>query len=167
MEVKNVAVSEIRPYEKNPRFNDGAVDDVAKSIEQFGFRQPIVVDNDGVIIAGHTRYKAALKLGLKVVPVVVADDLSEKQVAAYRLADNKTGQKATWDNKTLLEELDFIGDDFFTGFELGGLFDVLDENDNSVLDDNDAGVVYEITFKSQDREKIEEILQAWKDIADV
>ena len=82
----------IRPYENNPRLNDAAVDAVAASIKEFGFRQPIVVDEDGVIIVGHTRYKAALKLGLTEVPVHVAVGLSKAQAKAYRIADNQTAQ---------------------------------------------------------------------------
>ena len=86
MQVESRSIREIKPYEHNPRRNDGAVDAVAASIKEFGWQQPIVVDKDGVIIAGHTRYKAAYKLGLKEVPVVVAENLTEEQVRAYRLA---------------------------------------------------------------------------------
>lgn len=105
MEVVAKKLNEIRPYEKNPRRNDDAVDAVAASIKEFGFQQPIVVDKDGVIIAGHTRYKAAKKLGLKTVPVVVADGLTDEQVKAYRLADNKTGELAEWEENLLMQEL--------------------------------------------------------------
>jgi ParB-like chromosome segregation protein Spo0J len=84
----------VRPYENNPRNNDKAVDAVAASIKEFGFSQPIVVDTDSVIIVGHTRLKAALKLGLERVPVVVASHLTPEQVRAYRIADNKTAEIA-------------------------------------------------------------------------
>lgn len=104
-ELKWEPIKSIRPYEKNPRRNDEAVDAVAASIREFGWQQPIVVDKDGVIIAGHTRYKAAKKLNCDTVPVVVADDLTEDQVKAYRLADNKTGELAEWDIALLGEEL--------------------------------------------------------------
>lgn len=110
MEVKLWKIRDVKPYEKNPRRNDSAVDAVAASIQEFGWKQPIVVDRDGIIIAGHTRYKAAKKLGLKDVPVVVADDLSEEQVKAYRLADNKTGELAGWDFSALEEELGALTD---------------------------------------------------------
>ena len=106
MDVKNFRLDELRPYEKNPRRNDRAVDAVAKSIETFGFKVPIVIDADNVIVCGHTRYKAAQKLKLKTVPCVVADDLSDEQVKAFRLADNKTAELATWDNAFLIEELE-------------------------------------------------------------
>ena len=105
MEVKLVKIVDIRPYDRNPRNNDGAVDAVAASIQEFGWQQPIVVDRDGVIIAGHTRYKAAQKLKCKEVPVVVAENLTDEQVKAYRLADNKTGELAGWDFSALEEEL--------------------------------------------------------------
>ena len=109
-ELKWEPIKSIRPYEKNPRRNDEAVDAVAASIKEFGWQQPIVVDKDGVIIAGHTRYKAAKKLKCDTVPVVVADDLTEDQVKAYRLADNKTGELAEWDMPMLNEELDDLAD---------------------------------------------------------
>lgn len=124
MEIKRVKLSEIRPYEKNPRRNDSAVDAVAASIKEFGWQQPIVVDKDGVIIAGHTRYKAAKKLKCKEVPVVYADNLTEEQVKAYRLADNKTSELAEWDADLLSEELldlqDFDMGQF--GFDLNEMF---------------------------------------------
>lgn len=123
MEVKDLKMSDIRPYENNPRFNDDAVEAVANSIQEFGFKQPIVVDSEGVIIVGHTRYKAAQELGLETVPVLVADDLTEDQVKAYRLADNKVGELATWDLGALDIELDEIEIDmeaFGFDLDLGG-----------------------------------------------
>ena len=94
MKIEYWEIEKVRPYDKNPRRNDKAVDTVAKSIAEFGFRQPIVVDKDGVIVVGHTRYKAALLLKLKTVPVHVAADLTPQQVRAYRLADNRLAEKA-------------------------------------------------------------------------
>lgn len=88
---------ELIPYNNNPRVNEGAVDAVANSIEEFGFRNPIIVDKNNVIIAGHTRLKASKKLGLKKVPVIVADDLTDEQANALRLVDNKTNELAEWD----------------------------------------------------------------------
>jgi len=96
---------EIKPYEKNPRINDQAVDAVVESIRRFGFRQPIVIDGDGVIVVGHTRWKAAQKLGLDKVPVHVATDLTPEQIRAYRIADNKTNELADWDLPLLSIEL--------------------------------------------------------------
>lgn len=107
LEVMQMSTEEVIPYANNPRHNDDAVDAVAASIREFGFQQPIVVDKDHVIIVGHTRLKAAKKLGLETVPVVVAD-LSEDKANAYRLADNKTGELATWDFDLLNIELDHI-----------------------------------------------------------
>lgn len=118
MQILQKSIGEITPYEKNPRKNDSAVDAVAASIREFGWQQPIVVDKDGVIIAGHTRYKAAKKLKLKEVPVVVAENLTDDQVKAYRLADNKTGELAEWDMQLLSDELAGIRMDMSSfGFE--------------------------------------------------
>src|SRR5439155_17398898 len=105
MHVEMRPLASIRPYANNPRFNDAAVDAVAASIRAFGFRQPLVVDEAGVIIVGHTRYKAALKLGLKEVPVHVAVGLSPAQAKAYRLADNQTTELSWWDDDKLAQEL--------------------------------------------------------------
>ena len=120
MDVIEKKLKDIKPYEKNPRNNDNAIDAVASSISQFGFKNPIVVDGNNVIICGHTRYKAAKKLGLDSVPCVVASDLTEEQIKAYRLADNKVSELAEWDIDLLGEELDGIFDidmsDF--GFDL-------------------------------------------------
>src|SRR5580693_9999691 len=101
MKVEMRLLASIRPYEKNPRINDAAVDAVAASIKEFGFRQPIVVDEEDVIIVGHTRYKAALKLGLTEVPVHVAKGLSPAQAKAYRLADNQTATLSQWNEHLL------------------------------------------------------------------
>lgn len=100
------SVDEITPYADNPRKNDKAVDAVAESIQAVGFKNPIITDGDGVIIAGHTRLKAARKLGMKMVPVIVADDLTPEQARLYRLADNKTGEYAEWDDELLTKELE-------------------------------------------------------------
>lgn len=122
MKVEELALSDITPYEKNPRKNDEAVKYVAESIKQFGFKVPIVIDKNNVIVCGHTRYKAAKKLKLKKVPCVMADDLTDEQIKAYRLADNKTGEFAEWDLDILnleLEDLNFTDIDMSDfGFDL-------------------------------------------------
>lgn len=105
MKAPEIPLSEIKPYENNPRLNEAAITPVAKSIKEFGFQQPIVVDKNGVIIVGHTRYEAAKQLGLKTVPVKYADELTPDQVNAYRLADNKTNELAMWDLPKLQTEL--------------------------------------------------------------
>ena len=123
-------ISEHQPYANNPRHNDAAVDAVAASIREFGFRQPIVVDEEGVIIVGHTRYKAALKLGLEEVPVHVAVGLTPAQAKAYRIADNQTATLSDWDDDKLpleladLQEMDF--DLNLTGFSADELHRLLD-----------------------------------------
>ena len=158
MQIVDTPIDAIRPYPNNPRINEGGVDAVAKSIQEFGWQQPIVVDKGGVIIVGHTRYKAAQKLGLNKVPVVTADKLSDKQVKAYRLADNKVADKTIWDNKKLLDELDSIGDDVFTGFTTSDIFDdVLDETQNYVLQNNEAGVTYSLSLKTQNKQLFEQV----------
>lgn len=122
MQIQEILLADLREYENNPRNNDGAVQAVAESIQQFGFKVPIVVDRDNVIVAGHTRYKAAARLGLDKVPCIIADDLTPEQIKAYRLADNKTGELAEWDFAALeielaeLSEMDFDMSEF--GFEL-------------------------------------------------
>ena len=108
MNVIEKPLRELRPYPNNPRQNDAAVEYVANSLRAFGWKQPIVIDSDGVIIAGHTRWKAAQTLGWKTAPCVIADDLTEDQIKAYRLADNKTAEMAEWDFDALEAELDGI-----------------------------------------------------------
>lgn len=105
MTIVNKKLDELHPYANNPRINDGAVDAVAKSIEQYGFKVPMVITADGEIVCGHTRYKAAQTLGLDEVPCVVADDLTPEQVKSFRLVDNKTVELAEWDNDLLKDEL--------------------------------------------------------------
>ena len=110
LRVKYVPVGDVHPYEDNPRRNDDAVQAVVNSLREFGWKQPIVVDADGTIVVGHTRYKAALALEMTHVPVVVASDLTPEQCAAYRLADNRVGELAEWDMDLLAQELDGLAD---------------------------------------------------------
>lgn len=112
MEVQTWKIGDVHPYKNNPRNNTAAVKPVANSIKEFGFQQPIVVDKDGVIIVGHTRYKAAKMLKLKEVPVVVAANLTPDQVKAYRVADNSTGEVAVWDIPLLNAEIQGLDYDF-------------------------------------------------------
>ena len=134
-------IDDITPYESNPRVNDQAVDAVAASLAEFGFRQPIVVDGDGVIIVGHTRWKAAKKLGLAKVPVHVATDLSPEQIKAYRIADNQTATLAEWDFDLLPIELkDLQGADYdlsLLGFGSEELAKLLDGEATEGLTDPD------------------------------
>lgn len=118
MEIINKKIEELKPYENNPRFNDDAVEYVANSIKEFGFKVPIVIDKNNTIVAGHTRYKASIELGLEEVPCIVADDLTEEQIKAFRLADNKVSEKAQWDFELLDEELENLDIDMKDyGFE--------------------------------------------------
>jgi site-specific DNA-methyltransferase (adenine-specific) len=158
MQVQDTDISKIKPYENNPRDNSEAIGEVAKSIKAYGFQQPIVVDKDGTIIVGHTRYEAAKSLGLKTIPVVWASNLNEQQVKGYRLADNKTNDYSVWDNKKLLKELQDIDEDIYTGFKESSIFeDVLDESDNSPVTENNKGVTYKIAFSTQNKEVFERI----------
>lgn len=143
MQIVNKKVEELKPYVNNPRFNDDAVEYVANSIKEFGFKVPIIVDKNNEIVAGHTRYKAALALGLDEVPTIVADDLNEEQIKAFRLADNKVGEMASWDYILLDEELADLDIDMsdygFTNVETN-LEDFF-EDDNTVPKDKEKKTV--------------------------
>src|SRR5947207_6304121 len=142
MQVTMRPLASIRPYQNNPRVNDPAVKAVANSIREFGFRQPIVVDEAGVIVVGHTRYKAAMELGLTEVPVHVAVGLSPAQAKTYRLADNQTARLSGWDYELLpvelaeLKEMDF--DLGLTGFSADELTELLAAGADPGLTDPDA-----------------------------
>lgn len=147
--IKAVKVSELKEYENNPRKNKKAVSAVAESIKQFGFKNPIIIDKDGVIIAGHTRKAAAEQLGLAVVPCIVADDLTPEQAKAFRLADNKTSELADWDFEKLAEEInalrDFPVDMSEFGFDMSEFEERVevqeDEYDESDGEDKEGEVV--------------------------
>ena len=124
--MKLVTTNTVIPYARNPRKNDAAVAKVAGSIKEFGFKQPIVVDKDMVIVAGHTRLLAALQLDLKKVPIIIADDLSEQQIKAYRIADNRVSQESEWDFDLLKLEMDDLLDLDFDLLETGFNQDELD-----------------------------------------
>lgn len=115
MKIINIKVKEIKPYEQNPRINDYAVEKVANSIKEFGIKQPLVIDENNVLIVGHTRLKAMEQLGIKEAPCIVASDLTEEQAKAYRLADNKTNEFADWDFELLDLELGELGE---LGFDM-------------------------------------------------
>lgn len=138
-DIQIVSIDAITPYEDNPRLNDAAVDGVAMSIEQFGFTVPIVVDEDNVIITGHTRRKAAIQLGMKEVPIIVATHLSEQQVRAFRLADNKVAESAKWDDQALSREMELLSASGFsldmTGFSKEEIDCLTTSVDASCLDD--------------------------------
>lgn len=152
MNIVYLRLNDLTPYEKNPRNNKESVKYVAESIKEFGWRVPIVVDRNNVIIAGHTRYKAAKKLKLEEVPCIIADDLTPAQVKAYRLADNKVGEFSEWDMDLLLEELQDIdmSMDVF-GFEE---FGVGDGDDAEAEED-----YFEMEPPAQPKAKLGEIYQ--------
>jgi len=116
--IQNKLVDDLIEYENNPRINDEAIDVVGRSIKEFGFKVPVIIDANNVIVAGHTRVKACKKLGIKEVPCIIADDLTEDQLKAFRLADNKTHEFALWDDEKLFKELEKIEIDMLQfGFE--------------------------------------------------
>lgn len=133
MQIIEKKLTELKEYEKNPRRNDQAVDAVAASIREFGFKVPIIIDKDNVIVAGHTRLKAARKLGLETVPCIIADDLSPEQIQAFRLADNKTAELAEWDPELLLQQLGQITIDMQQfGFDISSM----EPEDGEVAEDD-------------------------------
>lgn len=140
MQIIEKNIKELIPYEKNPRKNDKSVDKVAQSIDQFGFRVPVVIDKDNVIVCGHTRYKAAKKLKLASIPCVVADDLTDEQIKAYRLADNKVSEDSEWDMDLLHGELADIIDidmtDFGFQIDFGEDVDCNEDNFSAELPNN-------------------------------
>lgn len=155
MQIEYLKTEEIVPYANNPRNNDGeAVDRVAASIMEYGFKSPIIIDNDNVIIAGHTRYKAAKKLNLDNVPVIKATDLTPAQIKAYRIADNKVAEYSSWDNELLsielegLQEFDFDLD--LTGFEDFEIEELLSDNEEPEVEDDN----YEIEIPAEPNAKV-------------
>ena len=143
MKIEIVDISTIKPYENNPRkLKDSAIEKVAMSLKEYGFRQPIVVDKDNIIVAGHTRYRASKKLGLKNVPISVIDNLTPEQINAYRIADNRTAEESEWDNELLkmeikeLEAKDFKLD--LLGFNEDQLNDLLFEEKQGLTDEDEV-----------------------------
>ena len=128
MQVIEKELSWLKPYANNPRDNESAVEPVAKSIKEFGFKVPIVATSDGEIINGHTRFKASKLLGLEKVPVIIADDLTDEQIKAFRLADNKVSEFSKWDEDKLHDELKQLEMDMTEfGFEFTELTELLEE----------------------------------------
>lgn len=127
-------ISELNPYENNPRLNDEAVEAVANSIKQFGFKVPIIIDSSNIIVAGHTRLKAAKLLGMDKVPCIVADDLTEEQIRAFRLVDNKVSELADWDYEKLEEELANINsiDMNIFDFDMSEINDIVEHLDEDL-----------------------------------
>lgn len=154
MEIVYKKLEDLKPYENNPRYNDEAVQYVAKSIEDFGFKVPIVIDKNGTIVAGHTRYKASLELGLEEVPCIIADDLDEDQIKAFRLVDNKVAEKAEWNFELLDEELKDLDVDLsLYGFNNTDFEEPIIERKD--LSDKDFSK-YEVIVKCKNEQDVEE-----------
>lgn len=163
MNIQNIALTDIHPYARNPRKNDEAVKNVAASIREFGFLVPLVIDSNHEIVAGHTRYKAAKSLGMKTVPCVIADELTEDQIKAFRLADNKVGEMAAWDMDLLPIELADIA---MPMADFG--FEVISDDDfseNFTLDDGEKKPFQQISITVHD-EQAKLILAAIKYVYD-
>ena len=144
MKIEMIRTADLIPYEHNPRKNEKAVEKVANSIREFGFKSPIIVDRNNVIVCGHTRQQAALQLGIDAVPCIRADDLSDEQIKAYRLADNKTAEMSEWDFDELSKELDALMDDFDMtqfGFEF--------KDEKTKEKDVDVKEVYEVIIECE------------------
>ena len=152
LKIEMRAVSELTPYAKNPRNNEPAVDAVAASIREFGFKVPIILDKDGVIVAGHTRLKAAKKLGLKEVPCLIADDLTPEQIKAFRLADNKVAEIATWEKEMLRDDLLSLADLDFDMRDFGfSSVDTWEHRDSKSLSDKYIVPPFSVLDSRQDR----------------
>ena len=139
MQIIEKELSWLKPYANNPRDNESAVEPVAKSIKEFGFKVPIVATSDGEIINGHTRFKASKLLGLEKVPVIIADDLTDEQIKAFRLADNKTGEIADWNESLLIKELEELDDLDYDMGQFGFELDLDDADDADGDGYDDAG----------------------------
>ena len=143
MQVFEKKINELKEYKNNPRKNDKAVEYLKSSIRDFGFKVPIVIDKDDVIVCGHTRLKAAKALKMKTVPCIVADDLTDEQIKAFRLADNQVTALSTWDNEMLDAELEALGIDMSSyGFTLGKVLENSSE-EIDVADFDDEEFEYE------------------------
>ena len=160
MQIETWPIDKVTPYAENPRDNDAAVKYVANSIKEFGFKQPIVVDSDGIIIVGHTRLKAAKKLKLKEVPVLVAKDLTPGKVKAYRLADNKTNELSDWDDDLLLKELNDIQDFDMTDFGFDDDTEI--EEDEDDISDK-LMEKFQVVVDCQDEEELQETFEKLKE----
>ncbi len=159
MQIKLAEISNIKPYENNPRkLSDQAIEKVAMSLKEYGFRQPIVVDKDMVIVAGHTRFRASKKLGLKQVPISVIDNLTEEQINAYRIADNRTAEESEWDNELLKMEIKELE---AKDFKLN-LLGFNDEQLNNILFEEKQGLTDEDEVPEAPEEPITKLGDIWK-----
>ena len=160
MNVIEIPIGDIRPYDNNPRDNDGAVSFVAASIRRFGFRIPIQIDEDNVVLCGHTRLKAALELGMEKVPCIVCGGLTEAEKVAFRMADNKVSEIAKWDFGKLDEELSKVGDEI----DMQNFGFVFNEHDIDPLpkDEDDGGdcALIVVLESAEERKDLQERLES-------
>ena len=169
MNIVDKKLSELQPYENNPRKNDNAVPYVAESIKRYGFKVPIVIDKNGVIVAGHTRYLASIELGLETVPCIVADDLSQEQIKEFRLVDNKTSEFSGWDFNLLdmeLQDLDFGDFDFkFPATGDFGINDFFDHEADGGVRGTEKYKVIVVFEDEEERDKLfDELIGEYEDV---
>lgn len=166
MNILMIELDEIFPYKNNPRNNELAVEVVANSIREFGFKNPLILDKNNVIIAGHTRYEAAKQIGLEEIPCVIADDLNEVDAKRLRIADNKTQEKSVWDFEKLEKELDIIGENynlddyrFITIEEKEVTEDFEEDWDKDLFEEyGDIYEVYKLIMKPEQADKVNAFL---------
>lgn len=154
LEIKYIPINDIKPYKNNPRLNEDAIPYVMNSIKEFGFKNPIILDKNNVIVAGHTRLESAKRLDMEEVPAIYADDLTDEQVKAFRLADHKVAEKSVWDYTKLDEELENILDIDMSMFD----FDInTDDVEIERMDlSNKEFEKYEIIITCQNENELEE-----------
>lgn len=163
LEIKYIPIDDIKPYKNNPRLNEDAIPYVMNSIKEFGFKNPIILDKNNVIVAGHTRLESAKRLDMEEVPVIYADDLTNEQIKAFRLADNKVAEKSMWDYTKLDEELDNILDIDMSMFD----FDISNESyiddllENDFRSQGDGTDVFSIslTFQKEYEQKMNDYIK--------
>lgn len=137
MKIQEIKVTDLKPYPKNAKIHpQEQIEKIANSIQEFGFKQPLVIDKDNIVIVGHGRLEGAKKLGLETVPCLIAEDLNENQIKAYRLADNKLNE-SNWDNKLLIEEIEFLQNEKFNIENIGIITNFEITNSSKEIDFNE------------------------------
>lgn len=164
MEIIDVPVKALKPYKRNPRKNDKAVEYVANSIRQFGFKVPIVLDSQYEIVCGHTRWKAAKTLGMETVPCIMADDLTPEQIKVFRLSDNKTAEIADWDFDLLEMEFNDIDPELFDLSDFGFFRDDEEEKEVEHNEISYKGDEYQIIIDCSDESEQQEIYDKLQEI---
>jgi ParB-like chromosome segregation protein Spo0J len=171
MKIVDVKLKDLKPYDNNPRHNVKAIKPVKESILKFGFKVPIVIDKNNVIVCGHTRFYASKEIGLETVPCIVADDLTQKQIDAFRLVDNRTAEFADWNFDKLAEELSELQDFNLSSFGFENLSNELENYESPEIQEKELApftkVHYLITLDVNDNDKVITIIEKLKAIKGV